>query len=61
VFTRVLYPNDFYDILKEVLDYIKKLKEARTREGVIVHIIDEKVDCKISCKYYRENNRWEKG
>jgi len=40
VFTRVLYPNDFSDILKEVLDYIKKLKEARTREGVILHIIE---------------------
>jgi nucleotide-binding universal stress UspA family protein len=39
VFTRILYPTD---VSNKALEYVKKLKEAGTREVVIVHIIDER-------------------
>jgi nucleotide-binding universal stress UspA family protein len=42
MFTRILYPTDFSDVSKKALEYVKKLKEAGTREVVIVHIIDER-------------------
>jgi len=42
MFTRILYPTDFSDVSKKALEYIKRLKEAGTRDVVIVHIIDER-------------------
>ena len=42
MFTRILYPTDFSDVSKKALEYVKKLKEAGTREVIIVHIIDER-------------------
>jgi len=42
MFTRIMYPTDFSDVSKKALEYVKKLKEAGTREVVIVHIIDER-------------------
>jgi nucleotide-binding universal stress UspA family protein len=42
MFTRILYLTDFSDVSKKALEYVKKLKEAGTREVVIVHIIDER-------------------
>jgi nucleotide-binding universal stress UspA family protein len=40
MFSRILYPTDFSDISKKALDYVIKLKEAGTREVVLVHIIE---------------------
>ena len=42
MFTRILYPTDFSEVSRKALEYVKKLKEAGTREVVIVHIIDER-------------------
>ena len=40
MFERILYPTDFSDVSKKALDYIKQLKEAGTKEVVVMHIID---------------------
>ena len=40
MFSRILYPTDFSDVSKKALDYVIKLKEAGTREVVLVHIIE---------------------
>jgi len=42
MFTKILYPTDFSDVSKKALEYVKKLKEAGTKEIVILHVIDEK-------------------
>ena len=42
MFTRILYPTDFSDVSKKALVYIKQLKEAGTKEIVVLHVIDER-------------------
>jgi nucleotide-binding universal stress UspA family protein len=42
MFTRILYPTDFSEVSRKALECVKKLKEAGTREVVVVHIIDER-------------------
>ena len=41
MFTRILYPTDFSDVSKKPLAYIKQLKEAGTKEVIVLHVIDE--------------------
>ncbi|MGQ9546352.1 MAG: universal stress protein [Dehalococcoidia bacterium] len=42
MFTRILYPTDFSEVSRKALEYVKKLKEAGTKEVVVTHIIDER-------------------
>ncbi|PHP45528.1 universal stress protein, partial [Methanosarcinales archaeon ex4572_44] len=42
MFTKILYPTDFSDCSKKALEYVKKLKEAGTREVIVFHVIDER-------------------
>jgi nucleotide-binding universal stress UspA family protein len=42
MFTRILYPTDFSDVSKKALAYIKHLKEAGTKEVIVLHVIDER-------------------
>jgi nucleotide-binding universal stress UspA family protein len=42
MFKKILYPTDFSDVSKKALDYIKQLKEAGTKEVVVLHVIDER-------------------
>ncbi|MCD6331071.1 MAG: universal stress protein [Thermoplasmata archaeon] len=41
MFRKILYPTDFSKDAEKALEYVKKLKEAGTKEVVIVHIIHE--------------------
>ncbi len=40
MFAKILYPTDFSDVSKKALAYVKKLKEAGTKEVVITHVIE---------------------
>jgi nucleotide-binding universal stress UspA family protein len=42
MFEKILYPTDFSDVSKKALDYIRQLKEAGTKEVVVLHVIDER-------------------
>ncbi|HOI58951.1 MULTISPECIES: universal stress protein [unclassified Methanoculleus] len=42
MFERILFPTDFSEPSMKVLGYIPALKEAGTREVVLVHVIDQK-------------------
>jgi nucleotide-binding universal stress UspA family protein len=42
MFAKILYPTDFSDVSKKALEYIKKLKEAGTKEVIVLHVIDER-------------------
>jgi len=42
MFTRILYPTDFSDCSEKALEYVKKLKEAGTREVIVFHVIGER-------------------
>lgn len=42
MFTKVLLPTDFSDCSRKALDYVIQLKEAGTREVVLVHVIDQR-------------------
>lgn len=39
LFRKVLYPTDFSDLSEVAKDYVKKLKEAGTKEVVVLHVI----------------------
>jgi len=41
MFRKILYPTDFSDDAKKALEYVKRLKEAGTKEVVILHVIHE--------------------
>ncbi len=41
MFSKVLYPTDFSEPSKKAIRYVKKLREAGTREIIILHVIDE--------------------
>jgi len=40
MFEKILYPTDFSDVSKKALDYIEQLKEAGTKEVIVLHVID---------------------
>jgi nucleotide-binding universal stress UspA family protein len=42
MFAKILYLTDFSDVSNKALEYIKKLKEAGTKEVVVLHVIDER-------------------
>ena len=42
MFTKILYPTDFSDVAGKTLAYVKKLREAETKEVVVLHVLDEK-------------------
>jgi nucleotide-binding universal stress UspA family protein len=42
MFSKILYPTDFSDMSKKALDYIKQLKEAGTKEVIVLHVLDER-------------------
>ena len=42
MFARILYLTDFSDVSNKALEYVKKLKEAGTKEVVVLHVIDER-------------------
>ncbi len=45
MFRNILYPMDFSDSAKEALKYIIKLKEAGTKEVILLHVYDiHKID-----------------
>lgn len=56
MFTRILYPTDFSDVSKKALAYIKQLKEAGTKEIIVLHVIDER-QIEAVVLYGRGNSR----
>jgi len=42
MFEKILYPTDFSVVSKKALDYLVQLKDAGTKEIVVLHVIDEK-------------------
>jgi nucleotide-binding universal stress UspA family protein len=42
MFEKILYPTDFSDVSKKAMGYIKTLKDAGTKEVVVLHTIDER-------------------
>lgn len=42
MFERILYPTDFSDVSKKVLDYIKTLNNVGVQEIVVLHVLDVK-------------------
>jgi len=42
MFEKILYPTDFSDVSKKALNYLIQLKDAGTKEIVVLHVIDEK-------------------
>jgi nucleotide-binding universal stress UspA family protein len=42
MFKKILYPTDFSDVSNKALDYLMQLKDAGTKEIVILHVIDER-------------------
>ncbi|RLB27377.1 MAG: hypothetical protein DRG87_11595 [Deltaproteobacteria bacterium] len=41
MFEKILNATDFSDVSKKALDYLAQLKEAGTKEIVLLHVIDE--------------------
>jgi len=42
MFEKILYPTDFSDVSKKALNYLAQLKDAGTKEIVVLHVIDKK-------------------
>jgi len=42
MFKKILYPTDFSDVSKKAMGYLVQLKDAGTKEIVVLHVIDEK-------------------
>jgi nucleotide-binding universal stress UspA family protein len=42
MFEKILYPTDFSDVSKKALEYLAQLKDAGTKEIIVLHVIDEK-------------------
>jgi nucleotide-binding universal stress UspA family protein len=40
VFSKILYPTDFSDVSKIAINYLIQLKDAGTKEVVILHVVD---------------------
>ena len=40
MFEKILYATDFSEVSKKALDYVKQLKDAGTKEVVVLHVID---------------------
>jgi nucleotide-binding universal stress UspA family protein len=42
MFEKILYPTDFSDVSKKAMDYLVQLKDAGTKEIIVLHVIDER-------------------
>ncbi len=42
MYTKIIYPTDFSKNAEKAYEYVKKLKDAGTKEVVIVHIVEER-------------------
>jgi len=42
MFEKILYPTDFSDVSKKPLNYLKQLMDARAKEVIVLHVIDER-------------------
>jgi nucleotide-binding universal stress UspA family protein len=42
MFEKILYPTDFSDVSRKAVNYLVKLKDAGTKEIVVLHVIDER-------------------
>lgn len=42
MFEKILYPTDFSDVSKKALVYLSQLKDAGTKEIVVLHVIHER-------------------
>ena len=42
MFRKILYPTDFSDISKNVIEYIRQLKGSGVEEILVLHVIDER-------------------
>ncbi|MHA1238614.1 MAG: universal stress protein [Candidatus Odinarchaeia archaeon] len=40
MFSKILFPTDFSSISLKAVDYVKRLKDAGTREVIVLHVID---------------------
>lgn len=40
MFARILYPTDFSDVSRKALEYVKRLREAGTREVIVTHVVE---------------------
>ena len=45
MFEKILYPTDFSAVSRKAIEYIAKLKDAGTREIVVIHVVDWEADC----------------
>ena len=43
MFGKILYPTDFSDVSLKALDYIKQLKEAGSKEVIVLHVINQRI------------------
>jgi nucleotide-binding universal stress UspA family protein len=41
MFEKILFPTDFSDVAAKALQYVKRLKEAGSREVIVLHVIDQ--------------------
>ncbi len=39
LFKKILYPTDFSDLAEVAKDYVKKLKETKAKEVIVLHVI----------------------
>jgi nucleotide-binding universal stress UspA family protein len=43
VFEKILYPTDFSDVAAKALNYIKQLKDAGTKEVIVLNVIHQRI------------------
>lgn len=41
MFSKILYPTDFSDSAQNALEYVKKLKDAGTKDVIVVHVFEK--------------------
>ena len=42
MFEKILFPTDFSDVSKKALNYLVQLRDAGTKEIIVLHVIDQK-------------------
>jgi len=51
MFTKILFPTDFSDLSEKSLKYVIQLKEAGTKEVLVIHVIDKWILEKFSIDF----------
>jgi len=41
MFEKILFPTDFSDVAAKALQYVKRLKDAGSKEVIVLHVIDQ--------------------